>query len=271
MSSLTKFVILLAVLTQLCVGTEFTAFCDICRLKNPSTKCPEDLSCASAAISIEYDGIKAKCGGTDHILSLFADSAGLKSLPDSLNEMTHLTIMSFASNSLTELPVLDQLTDLTTVYLSSNKINNLAGVFSSSNLKYIMANDNNLTEIPAEWAELDLAQLNVANNQLTSIPEAFNNGHNIDNLNIDQNMLDCPAIWKTFAGNAFADKCIPAQQKTGDDGPLLPLDYIGEPAHAGLDGYEISAIILFVLFVCLLVAAIVLYKYYRSNGGSTHA
>jgi len=233
-------------------------------MANSGTKCPADLSCAEELIS--YDGIVSMCT-KGHITTLKAPSLGFTKLPESLNNMTYLQFMNVADNKLTQLPVLDKLSALTTIYIYSNKLTNITGVFvNSSKMQHISASDNSLTELPPEWGKMTLLKnLNVANNVLSTIPKEYKNLTKLKNLDLSGNVFHCNEVQKNFTG-IFADMCIQSQQKTEKEVDGLPLNYSGDPTHAGLDGYEISAIIMAVLFICLLIPSVYLYTKYRGSG-----
>jgi len=266
-----KYLILLAVLAHICVGTEFTAFCEICRAVNSKTECPADLSCPENDV-IAYDGIVSTCR-KGHIITLKATNQGLSTLPSSVNEMTYLEMINIAANKFKELPTLDALTSLKTVYIHGNKLENITGVFAASTkLEVLSASNNELKELPPEFAEMKkLKNLNVANNKLSSIPAAYANMEGLTSLDISQNMFNCSEVKKQLPETIFAEQCIQSQQKIDEGGKSLPLSYSGEPKHGGLDAYEIAAIVLAVVFVILLVVAIVLYTLYRRNGLPTLA
>jgi len=256
-------------LTQICVGNEFEAFCDICRAVNKNTECPKDLSCSSDGL--EYDGIVGTCS-KDHIITLKASGKDFSKLPESLNNMTYLQILNIGNNKLKSLPVLDQLTALKTVYIHSNSLESFNDVFvNSRKIEFISAANNALKKLPPELVNMSLKTLNVANNKLKTIPPELKEIKTLVNLDLSQNEFDCSAIRKNFTGTIFADQCIQSQQRTEDDVSGLPLSYSGEPTHEPLDGFEIAAIILAVIFVCLLVPAIVLFILYRQKGMSTQA
>jgi len=260
-----KSFLVVVLLTQLCVANEFQAFCDVCRLVNPDTKCPEDLACSKDPI--DYDGIVATCSGS-HIATLKASNKGLSKIPDSLNNMTSLQILNLGNNKLKSLPVLSQLTALKTVYLHSNSLESFTGVFVNSNkLDFISAGNNQLKELPLELVNMSLKTLIVNNNNLTTIPLEFKQIKTLVNVDISENLLDCAQIRVNFTG-IFAEQCIQSQQKTEKDVPGLPLSYSGEPTTAGLDGYEIAAIILFVIFLCLLIPGIILFVVYHRKAAN---
>jgi len=266
------FVLLLALFTQICVGSEFTAFCDVCRKVNPETACPENLACSDG--SVEYDGVVGVCSSDNkHITSLKATNKGLTEIPDSVNELEYITLLNLAGNKIEKLPVLGGLRALKTVYLYNNELESVTGVFvNSTRLASFSIAGNKLNELPPEFSEFNLTSLAFDNNNVSEIPESYASlTDTLGVLRLDQNMLNCSTIKKTFPGTIFAEKCVQVQQKIEETGPVLPLVYPDDPASAGLDAYEIVSIILFVIFVCLLVVAIVLYKRYRGNGGAASA
>ena len=217
----------------------------------------------------------------------------LEKLPASLNNMTYLQILNAGNNKLKSLPVLDKLTALKTIYIHSNNLESFTGVFvNSRKMEFISAGNNKLTELPPELANMSLKTLfvslsflslfsvltfmlisalfrNVQNNEIASLPIELKGIKTLVNLDLSQNDFDCSEIRATFSGTIFAEQCIQSQQKTEKDVPGLPLSYSGEPTHAPLDGYEIAAIVLAVLFVCLLIPCVVLYVVYRRRGIST--
>jgi len=264
-----NYLILFAVLAEICLGNEFAAFCDVCRLVNEKTECPADLSCKESVI--EYDGVVSMCQG-GHITSLKVYNKGLESLPESLNNMTRVQILNIANNKFEKLVPLPGLVALKTLYIHNNKLKNLTGVFTNSpKVEYISAGNNKLVELPPEWVNMSLKTLNVPSNELETLPIEYRDMNTLTQVDLSQNSLDCEMIRVEFKNTIFADQCIQSQQKTEDDVKPLPLSYTGEPEHAGLDAYEIVAIVLAVLFVCLLVPAIVLYIMYRNKGLSTQA
>jgi len=255
-------------LIELCVGSEFTAFCDICKTVNRNSKCPVDLSCKEELI--EYDGIVGLCS-KGHIVTLKAYNKKIAFMPQTLNEMTYLQSMNLGDNRLISLPVLKNLTALKTVYIHNNKIKKFTGVFVNSlKMEFISASNNALQELPPELANMTLKNLNVANNNISSIPIEYKNMKNLTNLDLSGNILDCSKVRSTFTG-IIAEQCIQTQQKTEKDVAALPLTYTGDPTRQGLDGYEIAAIVLACVFVCLLIPSVILYTMYRRNGLSTLA
>jgi len=255
--------VLVALLTQICVGDEIAAYCDIVRMINPDTDCLETVSCSKGNLKLE--GVVGSCK-SGHIFTLQVNGKELTSLPESLNNMTYLKSLNVAENKLTALPVLDKLTALTTVFIHSNKITNFTGVFvNSPSLSYVSAGNNELVTLPPELSQLGLNFLLVSNNNLTSIPKEYLALKKFSALDISENDLDCDLIRLEFAGTDFATECLAPQQKTDRKYPALPLDYPGDPVKAGLDGCEIAAIVIAALAVVLCVVLIILYVVYRSK------
>jgi len=268
MTGFLKFFVLLFVLTQICVGddTEFTAFCDLCRIVNDKTECPsESLKCDGEAIS--YDGITGTCTGA-HITNLRASKAGLEKVPESLNKMTYLKTLNLASNNLTGLPNLTALTALEALYLHNNQLKTINGVFiNSKKLNFVLLSNNKLTELPKEFGNFPITNLQFDDNEISSIPEEYKSLTKLKTLKLSGNYLDCSNVSTVFGKTSvFAESCIQAQQKTEDEYPELPTSFSTEPPNEGLDGYEVASIILFVIFVVGLVLTIVFYVRYRNGG-----
>jgi len=263
MFSQLKVFVLVALFTQICVGDEIAAYCDVVRLVDPETKCPEGVECTTKTVEL-VPGLAGRCEG-GHFTSLKASSLGLTQIPESMNNMTFLQTLNIADNQITELPVLDQLTALTTIYMHQNKIKNFTGVFvNSGSVTYISASDNELVELPPELATMSsLETLLVANNKITELPPEYANLKNLNRVDIKGNEFHCEDVWSNFSGTPFASSCLAPQQRTDDIYPELPLDYSGDPTTAGLDDYEIAAIVLACVFVVLLVVLIIAYVMYR--------
>jgi len=266
--SFVKFFVLLFLVT-LCVAedTEFTAFCDLARLVADDTDCPPDLSCAESYFS--YEGVVASCSGS-HITSLKASGLKLKTLPESLNAMSYLQMINIANNELTSLPVLGALKNLKTIYLYSNQLTTITGVFpNSTKIEFVSANNNKLTELPPEFGNATkLKNLNFDNNDVESIPESYKNLPLVG-VGMSQNKIDCAEVRRVFGSSkakAFAENCIQAQQRTEDDIPALPTSFSTEPPNEGLDAFEITSIILMVVFIVGCVLGIVFYVRYRNGG-----
>jgi len=266
-----KVFVLLVVLTQVCFGedTEFTAFCDLARLVNSKTDCPADLSCSGVQF-FNYENIVATCSKS-HIITLKASRLDLKSVPESLNNMKYLQMLNLAENSLTTLPVLADLTELTTIMLNSNKLTKITGVFPNAvSLKTVSLGDNQLVELPPEFANAAITSLLLDGNNITTIPDEYAN-LKLTQVGISQNMLDCSVVQQKFPPKkaplvSFGESCIQAQQKTDDEYPALPTSFSTEPPREGLDAYEITSIILTVVFVIGTTLAIVFFIRYRNGG-----
>jgi len=264
--SFIKFVVLFAVVAQFCFAqTEFTAFCDICRTVDPTSECPDDLSCETT--SFTYDGVVGSCS-RGHITSLKASNLKLTTLPDSLNAMKYLQMLNIASNGFTSLPVLGGLVALKTLYIYNNKLTTLNGVFpNSTKLEFVSANNNNLTELPIEFADTNMKTLNFDNNNVSSIPANYSKlSKTLVSVSMAGNKLDCAKVSQELPNSRFADKCVQAQQRTEDDVPALPTSYSTEYPREGLDGFEISAIVFFVLFLVCVCLTVLFYVRYRKNG-----
>jgi len=232
---------------------------------NPSTECPADLSCADAVIS--YDGLAASCK-QGHISTLKASGLGLKSVPQSLNEMENLEFLNLANNELSSLPVFDKLTQLKTIYLYKNQLTSITGVFpNSKKIEFVSMNGNHLTELPPEFGDTKLKTLTFDNNDITSIPESYKDLTTITDVGMSSNKLDCSAVTTLFTlSSVFSAKCIQAQQRTEDDIPALPTEYTTEAPKEGLDGFEITAIVIACIFVLCAIIGTVLYVRYRFGG-----
>jgi len=255
-------------LTEICVcdeeATQFTAYCDLVRLVNPEVSCPADLNCDDGFFS--YNKVVATCTGSD-ITSLKASGVGLNSLPESLNAMTKLEILNVANNALTSLPVFGDLKALKTVYVYSNQLTTLNGVFpNSTKLEFVSANNNALTELPPEFANTNMKTFNFDNNNIENLPDEYVKMKKLVGVGMSKNKFDCSVVKQKFPKTAFETACIQAQQKTEDDVPALPTSFSTEPPNEGLDGYEITSIILFVLFIVCAAIAIVFYVRYRNGG-----
>jgi len=267
MNCFVKLCVLVALLTPFCVAendTQFTAFCDIVKLVKEDAVC--EPTCEDGSYSLE--GVVASCDNAKkNFVQLKASGLGLKSIPQSLNAMTKLQFLNLANNELTALPVLDALTALKTVYIFSNKLTTITGVFpNSKNLEFVSANNNELVELPPEYAQTKLITLNFGNNSVAKLPDEYVN-LTLSSIDMSRNMLDCSEIKSKFPKTSlFATECVQAQQKTEDGYPALPTSFPTEPPEEGLDGYEITSIILFCIFVVGAVLAIVFYIRYRNGG-----
>jgi len=260
-----KVFVLLFVLSQICVGSEFSAFCDLARSVNPSTGCSSELSCANGGF--ESDGITATCNG-GHITSLKAPGVSLKEVPSSLNDMVYLVSLNFASNEISSLPTLDGLTALESINLNKNQLTNITGVFpNSKKLVYVYICNNKLVELPPEFGNTKLTNLVFNDNVVERIPESYAGLTSLVRVEMGGNMLDCASISSSFsASSVFAKECIPAQQHTDDAYPALPTEYSTEAPKEGLDGLEIASIILACLFVVCAIVATIFYVRYRFGG-----
>jgi len=261
------FFVALALLTHICVGTEFTAFCELCAKSKSASECPANLTCTDGVVVC--GSIRGTCSSAGHIIILKAQNQDISVVPESLNEMTYLQKLNLAENKIESLPVLDQLTELNEVLLYSNKLTNISGVFSSKKITSVNLADNALIELPPELALCPLVTLNVNQNELNWIPFDYSKIDTLLFVYLDQNKLDCDEIRVDFANTPIADNCNPSQQKNEQDVSGLPLSYSGEPSHAGLNAYEVVSIVLAAVFLCLLVVGIVLYIRYRHRGAST--
>jgi len=260
-----KVFLLFVVFTQICFSadTEFTAYCDLVKLVNPSSTCPADLSCEGASF-VKYDGVVGTCKNS-HITALKASNVGLKSVPKTLNNMIYLDMLNLGKNELTELPALGSLTKLTTLYLNNNKLTKITGIFNSTKLASVNLASNALTELPPEWGNTSITSLVFDGNNIAEIPLEYKK-LKLSYVGMADNNLDCSKVSQDFPGTEFEESCIQAQQKTDDNDPPLPTSFSTEPPYEGLDGYEIASIILFVIFVIGTVVAVVLYIRYRNGG-----
>jgi len=174
-------------------------------------------------------------------------------------------------NSLTTLPILADLTELTTIMLNSNKLTKITGVFPNAvSLKTVSLGDNQLVELPPEFANAAITSLLLDGNNITTIPDEYAN-LKLTQVGISQNMLDCSVVQQKFPPKkaplvSFGESCIQAQQKTDDEYPALPTSFSTEPPREGLDAYEITSIILTVVFVIGTTLAIVFFIRYRNGG-----
>jgi len=253
-------------LTQVCVGSDddINAYCDICRLANSETKCPTDMQCTEGPMEAE-PGIVGTCH-RGVLTELDIESESITKIPESINKISLLWKLKIQGTSVEQLPVLDKLENLAYVFLDENKIKSLNGVFANCpKMTFLSAMSNELAELPPELANLSLTTLLVAHNEIDKIPPEYKEMTTLNKLDISDNNLDCDEIGVEFAGTIFAQECISAQQKADQEYPALPLDFSGDPAKEGLDGYEITAIILAVVFVIVLVLGIVLFVWYRGK------
>jgi len=265
MIAFVKIFVALVVLSQFCAGedTQFSAFCDVVKLVNPDALC--EPSCDEGFYSLE--GVTAACSGKD-ITTLKATGLKLGTLPESLNAMTKLQVLNIGNNAVTSLPALGGLTALKTVYIFNNKLTTLTGVFpNSKSLEFISANSNGLVDLPPEFAGFKkLKTFNFENNNVTKLPEEYVNFTSLAGVGMANNLLDCVEVKEKFSKTVFASECVQAQQRTEAIYPALPTSFSTDPPQEGLDAFEITSIVLFVVFIVGAVIAIVFYVRYRNRG-----
>jgi len=140
----------------------------------------------------------------NNLLTLVPDSIGnltaltvlnlsdnqLTSIPDSIGNLTALAKLYLGKNQLTSIPdSIGNLIALTGLNLNKNKLTSISD--SIGNLTALTAlnlNNNQLTSIPDSIGKLTaLTKLELTNNQLTSIPDSIGNLTALTTLNLSEN------------------------------------------------------------------------------------
>ncbi|XP_013393794.1 malignant fibrous histiocytoma-amplified sequence 1 homolog [Lingula anatina] len=112
-----------------------------------------------------------RCKNAKHIL---AGGNRLFSLPQSISNLPHLTVLDLYRNAFTTFPIaLCHLTNLEELYLNNNKLSDIPKeIANMKGLKIFMLDHNALTTFPIALCGLtNLEELYLGDNQLTDIPE----------------------------------------------------------------------------------------------------
>jgi len=113
-------------------------------------------------------------------------------VPESIAQLTQLTVLGLGSNKLTTLPEsFAQLTQLTELGLDSNKLTTLPEFFAQlTQLTVLDLSYNQLTTLPESIAQLtQLTELNLFDNQLTTLPKSITQLTQLTELNLRSNKL----------------------------------------------------------------------------------
>jgi internalin A len=108
--------------------------------------------------------------------TLSLDSLGLRVLPESIRDLTHLETLYLHSNRLTTLPnFIGHLPQLRTLWLHENTLTHLPESIGHLNqLRTLWLQTNQLSTLPASICDLaKLEELDVAANALTELPQAI--------------------------------------------------------------------------------------------------
>ncbi len=102
----------------------------------------------------------------------------LKSLPESIGNLVHLSELSLICNELTSLPEsIGNLVNLSKLNLSNNELTSLPeSIGNLVNLSKLSLSNNKLTSLPESMGNLsNLQELNLNNTNITSLPESIGN------------------------------------------------------------------------------------------------
>jgi internalin A len=125
-------------------------------------------------------------------LELNLSGLDLKTVPESIAQLTNLKHFFLSNNQLTSLPdAISQLTNLQTLNLLDNQLISLPEEIAHlTNLGDLNLYNNQLTSLPEEIAHLtNLETLDLSTNNLTSLPEAISQLTNLDTLYLGSNQL----------------------------------------------------------------------------------
>jgi Protein tyrosine and serine/threonine kinase/Leucine rich repeat len=136
----------------------------------------------------------------------------LKSLPDTLGQLTHLKAIFFANNEFEELPeVLTQCPQLSIIGFKANRIRRISDQALSPILRWLILTDNQLEYLPPTIANLSqLQKLMLAGNRLRSLPDEMAACQNLELIRLSANQLtslppwlfSLPRLsWLAYAGN----------------------------------------------------------------------
>jgi internalin A len=125
-------------------------------------------------------------------LSLALSSMNLKTIPDSIGQLSNLQMLFLHENQLTTVPeAIGQLSNLQKLYLSNNQLTTVPEAIGQlSNLQELYLYNNQLTTVPEAIGQLsNLQKLYLYNNQLTTVPEAIGQLSNLQWLYLHENQL----------------------------------------------------------------------------------
>jgi hypothetical protein len=117
---------------------------------------------------------------------------GLRTVPESIVQLTNLQELALSNNKFTSLPSsITQLTNLKKLYLSDNQLTNLPdSIAQLTNLQELAICNNQLTSLPDAIAHLtNLQLLALTKNQLTRLPDAIAQLTNLKELYLSNNQL----------------------------------------------------------------------------------
>jgi len=131
-------------------------------------------------------------GNLTSLKTLYLRYNQLTTLPESLGNLTNLTSLQISNNQLTTLPEsLGNLTNLRELTLDNNQLTTLPESLGNfTNLTHLFLDHNQLTTLPESLGNLtNLMHLLLNNNQLTTLPESLKNITDLTYLNLSINQL----------------------------------------------------------------------------------
>ncbi|MZI95831.1 protein kinase [Vibrio sp. CAIM 722] len=170
--------------------------------------------------------LKLACGLTDFPREIFSladtleilDLTGnqLSSLPDDLDQLTHLKVIFCSQNQFTQLPkVLGKCCSLSMIGFKSNQIEDVPPESLPPQLRWLILTDNCIRVLPERIGQCDkLQKLMLAGNKLSRLPESLAQCQRLELMRVSANRLNTfpewvfalPKLtWFAYAGNPFVE------------------------------------------------------------------
>ena len=127
------------------------------------------------------------------VIELNLNFQELKSLPESIGDISSLQNLFLQKNELTSLPnSFGNLKSLQTLALGENKLNSLPdSIGNLISLKEFNAPNNRLTTLPGSFGKMKaLEELNLERNRMTVIPESLGDLKSLKSLDLSHNQLE---------------------------------------------------------------------------------
>jgi len=180
----------------------------------------------SAGVGFGIKSLPDSIGNLTKLTELNIHNNQLTSLPDSLGNLTNLTELNIHNNQLTSLPdSMRNLTKLQVLIISQNKLTSLSdSIGKLTNLTNLSIYDNQLTRLPDSIGNLTkLANFILCANKLFELPDSIGNLTNLRNLDISYNYFR--VLPKTMITNLLLNHLVHINISNNHYNLKLPLAY----------------------------------------------
>ena len=149
-------------------------------------------------------------GNLSNLTVLYLSDNQLANLPESIGNLSNLTVLNLIENKITKLPEsIGNLSNLSRLWLSNNQLTSLpTNITKLTNLNFLRLSSNRLIDLPKNIGDLsNLKELFLDENQITKLPLSLVNILNLYYLNLSNNPINDLCILQGMPNLGIVDFC----------------------------------------------------------------